>query len=144
MGRRPTDPEILRLSNSRHAKKYDAKVAKGEPVKPAWLSDDARQCWDELIPILKEHGVCSPLYGLTIALLALALSDYRNIAKQAADAPLVYMGKQHPIHLLLRKAESQLLKLCKEFGLSPASFTAAKRTIPPSADGDKGFTLSLR
>ena len=139
MGRRgpqPTPTAVLAARGS-----WRAAARKGEPQPkvcvpkpPTWLSDDGRRFWREIAGMLAELGVMTEADKYPLALLVDALAQYLAARESVTTDGKLDPEKatwttdngavcQHPCVGIMNKAWDRVLKLSREFGMTPASRT---------------------
>ena len=102
------------------------------PPIPRWLDEESRKHWKRYAPWLLESGLLARLDQIALALLCDALSDFlasRDIVEAAAAAGEVrFLAKtdkgniiQHPAVGVKNKAWERVLKLLREFGMTPSA-----------------------
>lgn len=100
----------------------------GLPPCPPWLSPAAAELWPGLGRLLVERKLLTPSDQLSFALLCQAWADWRaaveGIAKHGrfvtTDAGTVY---QHPLVGQRNRSWLDVLRACREFGLTPSART---------------------
>ena len=125
-------PTALRLLEGNPAKralpKREPNLAAGTPECPAWASKTARKNWIELAEVLKNMGVATAADKTAIGLFVDALSDYLDAKKIVEREGLTFETDKgykvaHPAVAMKTNAWERVLKIAKEFGLSPAART---------------------
>lgn len=150
--RRPT--ELLKGQGSWRGKardKVEPKPTKGIPRRPTWLRPEAAKYWPELAKVLSEMGVLTLADKTGLALLCEPLADYlmaRDVVEAAAEKEGVMFISttekgnviQHPAVGVMNKAWERVVKMLREFGLTPASRAGLQVEKPP---GDQDPLLAL-
>ena len=130
----PTSIKLDRGSWRGVAESKNCVVAKsGRPRCPAWLDPKAKQAWKVIIPELEKLGVLATCDGKALALLCEAFAEWKSAKQAVAKMGPVYPIKnpdgtvkylqQNPYVSIARKSGADLLRLLREFGLTPASRT---------------------
>ena len=106
---------------------------------PRWLRKHARKHWAKLAPVLEGMGVLTQADQVALALLATAIADYIDACDQvAAEGSVVtsHQGSpyQHPAVGIAHRAHDRILRLLREFGLTPSSRTGLQ--VPAQDAGD--------
>lgn len=115
----------------------------GEPQVPADLTDEEREIWGGLVPILADMRVLTEADGMMLAnlcrneaTLEQARAEYRAQRERARtegkSAMLIVqkgMAMENPLLGIIRRLEEHQHKLLLEFGMSPAG-RAKLRTEP--------------
>jgi P27 family predicted phage terminase small subunit len=114
-------------------KPSEVQPTKGIPPIPAWASKAARKHWHQISPWLNEVGLLTRLDQTALALLCEALGDFlcaRDIVDEEAKPEgsvrfITTTDKgnviQHPAVGVMNKAHERLMKLLREFGMTPSS-----------------------
>lgn len=115
------------------------------PAPPKVLSKDARAHWDKLVPILLQRQSLSDADYMLLTALCESFARCQQLHKSIADAGtsglVMKVGKtgylqQTPYITLLNAETDRLLKLSREFGLSPSSRSRAGITNTTEAFDD--------
>ena len=132
----------------RHAKK-DAAIARGFPTgrprMPSWLSDIAATEWKRICPLLEARGLMSPLYKCALVAYCTTWAQLVDIDERLDREGLILHtadGRpyKHPLTGLRKQASELLLKLCTEFGLTPASRSRVTgAATPPTPEARPEF-----
>lgn len=156
MGRRgppPTPTPILKRRGSWRAKARGAEPSAppGRPPCPACLTGGARHAWQQLAPQLEGMGVLTQVDGAALARYCQMWDQWRRyqkvLAKEGDITKAVDANGNEQLRLRPEVAESrrlsmELLRLEKEFGLTPAARAhlaqAAKDT---ESDDDRFFKI---
>lgn len=135
MGRRgppPTPTETLKRRGSWRvvSREGEPEVAIEIPPCPSWVRERAKPYWDEIAETLFGMGLLGKPHSTALGLLVEALADYIRRCEQAEVTPEVVETEKgsfaHPIHGMVDKAWSRVLKALREFGLTPASIAAVQ------------------
>ena len=150
-GPQPTPTAVLAARGSWRAaaRKGEPQPKIGVPECPSWISDIGREYWTEIAGMLAELGVMTEADRYPLALLVDALARYIAARDAVTTDGVLDQNKatytteggavcQHPAVGQMHKAWEQVLKLSREFGLTPAS--RAGITVGATsgeADGEK-------
>ncbi len=154
MGRRGPTPTPTSIKLDRGSWRGVAESKKcvnaksGRPRCPSWLDPKAKQAWKVLIPELEKLGVLSTCDGHALSLLCESFAEWKNAKLQVAkrgevfpitnpDGSLKYL-QQNPYVSIAKNAHADLLRLLREFGLTPASRTRIE--IATQNDQDESTT----
>ena len=141
MGRRgpAKTPAAVKKERGTYRKDRDAgvEVAAGEPIMPEWLDEAAQELWRELAPRLVKHNLLTPIDGVVFALFCDTFSMFRNCSNWiAGDIEKLFVEStrtnndgeeigssvyQHPVTAIMHKSRNDLLRLAREFGMTPSS-----------------------
>lgn len=159
MGRRgppPTPTALLKARGSWRASTREGEPEpEGELERPGWLPPEAAEVWDRLAAILDRMGVLSSSDELALARYCVIFAEWRALAVQIAEEgtlvrPLedavrdkrgrirVRPLKRNPRLGVLLELQTELGRLEKEFGLTPAARTLVrteKGKVPRSKSG---------
>ncbi|EJB8459124.1 P27 family phage terminase small subunit [Acinetobacter baumannii] len=97
------------------------------PPKPAGLTKVANKVWEELGPKLVEVGLLTEVDGAAFTLLCRNISDYEAVLEklQAVDSFVDETPNKYKVQsvwfTLRNRLHDDILRLCKEFGLTPAA-----------------------
>lgn len=92
-GRTPKPVNLSRLAGNRRAmSKNNLDVPFSIPVCPEWLTEEAKDEWEELVPVLARMRVISDADKIAIGQLADALSRWKHIGGE-----IKRIGYVHPI-----------------------------------------------
>ncbi|MCF3128463.1 P27 family phage terminase small subunit [Acinetobacter soli] len=114
------------------------------PPKPAGLTKVANAVWDELGPKLVEVGLLSEVDGAAFTLLCRNISDYEAVLAKLqtvddyVDTTPNKFKVQSVWFTLRNRLHDDILRLAKEFGLTPASRSGMR-----GAQTDKTQQLGL-
>lgn len=114
------------------------------PDPPAFLGERARVWYAAVGKLLVDRGVMGAIFQISLALLAQAIVEYEDAAAASAKAPPTSENTRnvtvtHPNHKRFERAESRLIFVLKEHGLTPQSLNAVKgMTVPGSTDSGDG------
>jgi P27 family predicted phage terminase small subunit len=99
----------------------------GRPEMPRWLKGKAVTEWLHVAPILEQMGVLTQADQIGLALLADAVADYVELREKDKR-------RKGSNGTAVRQARADVLKLCREFGLTPSSRTSLQ--VAPQDSGD--------
>lgn len=146
--KQPASSNRLKGNPGKRTTTAPAVVAPGEPDMPSWVRQDARRFWDSLVASLRPTGYLSLLDGISLGLLCEALEEYvgaGNVVAAAAATEgavrfILETDKgnvvQHPAVGVRNKAWERILKLLRDFGMTPASrIEGATPPGPAEAEG---------
>ena len=133
-GPKPKPTTVAKRLGSHHLadRKSEVTPETGRPGLPAWLSPRARKCWARIAPLLEKEGLLTRLDGTALALLCEPLADY-ILAREIVDAAAQESGTrfitttdkgnliQHPAVGVMNKAWEKVVKLLREFGMTPSA-----------------------
>lgn len=119
----------------------------GKPVCPRWLCRDAKAAWKQVVPLLADMGVLTPLdrnalarYCETWARWKAAsawIEEHGETYALRDDKGEVRCLQQFPQVGIVNQLGQQLSRLEKAFGLSPASRANIQIAPKPNANNDK-------
>ena len=98
---------------------------RGLPDPPGWLPVAARAMWDWLAPQIDELGAIKPQDGLILATLCETAAAYSTAIADVAENGQVLttektgMAHKNPALAIAETARRDLLRLCREFALTP-------------------------
>ena len=160
MGRRGPTPTPTAIKLARGSWRGDAedkkgpKAKAGKPRMPAWLDPRAKAAWKAIVPELEQLGVLATCDAHALSLLCEAFSEWKQAKIMLAKTPhvkaihnpdgsLKYL-QTNPYVSISRKAGEELLRLLREFGLTPAARTRIEikaNSDQSSEQKDARFTL---
>lgn len=135
----PTPLLTARGSWRAHTRSDEPKPPRTLPPCPAWVSAEAKKYWRDIGGVLDSMKVMTVADGIALGLLADALARY-VAAKRAVYGTKKEPGtgfttvngagtlSPHPMARLMAEAWEQVLKTCREFGLTPSSRTGVRLT----------------
>lgn len=147
-GPRPRPSKALELHGSWRAKQRSAdelRVEAAAPTMPKWLPDEARTHWRRLVRALAAVGVLARADGNALARYVHSLTRWLKLAAdvgangEAIDVPTSDGGTRRMVRCetkLLAELDAALLRLEREFGLTPAArvgLRSAAAPAPPTA-----------
>jgi P27 family predicted phage terminase small subunit len=109
---------------------------------PAWLDERSRKYWHQISPLLEAAGVLTVLDQIALALLCKAITDYllacEIVEAAAGEVKEDEQGKQipamrfvtitaqgnliqHPGVGVMNRAWERVVKLLREFGMTPSA-----------------------
>ena len=121
-------PEVQKSRGTERPDRRRDKVGakKACPPMPSWISDDARPCWKHIAPWLDEVGLLTRLDQVALTLLCDAVAHYINRRKAVEQSGWTSVSEkggeyQHPNVGAMNKAREAVVKLLREFGMSPSA-----------------------
>ena len=99
---------------------------KGKAVMPEWLSDHARQYWDEIATAIEPIGLLTSVDTGALSHLCDQMALYQQARQDIEEEGYYYVsdkGNQisHPSVGLLYKADAAIRSYMREFGLTPSA-----------------------
>lgn len=133
-GRRPKPLETLKITGQyrqdRHGQREIEDSATGKPIRPQWLSGEARKFWDRTVPLLVQMGIAKQIDSADLASMCQWWAVWREHITQAAEDPASLTAAV--------KAWSQFAPLADRFGMSPSART--KIAVPVAGKQDDPAT----
>lgn len=134
----PTPTNLKKLRGNPGKRKMPAKQipSTGQPVVcPNWLSKEARQEWDRIVPLLLKMGLADAADEMALAAYCQCAAevmiatrqlnkDGRYVKIEIRDRNGYKVGTRsepHPMLVVQREALGKLRQFLVEFGLSPAA-----------------------
>jgi P27 family predicted phage terminase small subunit len=117
-------------------------LERGLPEPPAWLPEEVRAMWEVIAPQVDDLGVIKPQDGLGFTVLCECAATYA-----AAVVDLYAQGKvlinpktgvphKNPLMGVVETARRDLLRLSREFALTPLAETLLGKLPVPDDDDD--------
>jgi P27 family predicted phage terminase small subunit len=118
----------------------DSKPVPGIPEPPADLTEAAREAWISIAGKLLDAKLLTALDDLALRLMAESVDMYLRAGREIEHWGLTSVTDkgntiQHPAVAVRNKAWSQIVKLCQEFGMTPAARTGLAVDVKASSDG---------
>lgn len=142
-GPRPTSTVKLRLRGSWRgktvARKNEVKPKSAVPNPPAAMSKEAKAEWKRVVKELDALGLIAKIDRAALTILCNAWGDYVEArAKLKNPTDRIYENekgeiKPHPFVKIQNDAAALWHRMCKEFGLAPASRAGLQPTGKPKA-----------
>jgi P27 family predicted phage terminase small subunit len=138
MGRRGPKPmpRALRLARGTHLERLNPNEPQPPAdtvVAPEWVTGEAREKFDELVPQLRDLGLVTNLDVDAVARYAVTFVEWKKhlaICQKGGDVMVlkdetgrVKFASIAPSATLVAKHSATLLRLAQEFGMTPASRT---------------------
>jgi P27 family predicted phage terminase small subunit len=132
-GPKPTPTQTLKLRGSWlvNNRKGEPQPEKSRPNYPDWISDNAKEAWEQLIPQLEQMGVLTHIDGMSLTVLCQTWSVWRKAVEFINKHGEVYPIKDgegnvkcfmpFPQVALMHTTAITLDKYFSAFGLDPAS-----------------------
>jgi len=148
-GRTPRPANLAKLSGDRRAlKRKTLDLPFAIPCAPMWLTPEAKNEWDEIVPVLARMRVISDADKIAIALLADALARWKYLTEQIKIHGYVHeiLGRNGLVervvrspHITMHIEYGQIVqKMLIQFGLTPS----ARARITSNEQKEKDFTFS--
>lgn len=141
-GPKRTATPILALSGSPRAKERAAVepvVPPCTPEKPELLNAYAREAWDQIVPLLEEHGIVTRLDSHLLTVYCVTYARWRRAIESLGENGETYDGPQgkgeHPLARVAKGIQDQWRSLIGELGLSPAARSGLNIRTPASSGG---------
>lgn len=129
-----------------------------EPPMPEWLDADAQELWRELAPQLVRENLLTPIDGTVFAVLCETYATYRrcgewldgDVNNMFARSITIDKGGcehegsvyQHPIVSIWHKARGDLVRIAREFGMTPSARSGMRLGSNDDADDDPIASLA--
>lgn len=136
-GRRPKPTELLKLTGTirrdRHSGRAHEPLAEGAPLEPpADLTDSQRDIWAYTLASAP-RGVLKSIDSELLRLWVVTVARHREAEwRLAAERPALWATS--PAQRVLNQTTSLLIRLCSEFGFSPASRPRLRAEPPAPAE----------
>lgn len=152
-GPQPTPTPILEARGSWRAKTRDGEPeVTGIPLCPDWLSDDAKQAWNRLIPMLTSAGIIGEVDENALTRYCQTFALWQICAKFTAEHGMTYpvrnvAGKVTDFKEFAQvgrasRLSDQLLRIEQNFGMTPsarASLSVGTTKAKPPSDDELFF-----
>lgn len=162
MGRRgpKKTPAAVKRDRGTYRADRDAGVelAGKEPVMPEFLSDEAQKLWKELAPQLVRENLLTPIDGLVFALLCDTYATFLQCGEWiGGDVERLFTRSvtidkngdehdgsvyQHPIVAVWHKSRGDLVRIAREFGMTPSARSGMRLGSNDEADDDPIASLT--
>lgn len=128
--RKPTNLKVLQGTARLHRLKREPRHPVGNPRPPAWLGEEARAFWAELMPMLVGAGVLTTADRQALALTCSALAEHQAARAVLAAGGSTYeaeaasgaiLHRERPEVRVANDAWRRAMRGLVEFGLTPAS-----------------------
>jgi len=145
-GPRPTPTAILeqRGSDLVRDRRNEPQPEKGHPDVPDWLDSDAKVIWHQVCTDLDSMGVLTKVDGGALARYCRLFVRWKQADKFIRDRGEMYPTKnkdgdvtsfqQFPQVGIVNKLSVELLKIEREFGLTPSSRARIQVDVKPSGE----------
>ncbi len=145
MGRRGPRPkptaELLQIGNkdALRRRQHEPRPEAGSPGKPSNLSEVAAIVWDHYALMLENVGILTIVDGIALQQLCECFSEWFKYDQAIRESGATYttpsgMIRVRPEVRLRTEARRDLLRLLKEFGLTPASRPSVRAVETGNAD----------
>jgi len=138
----PPKPRALRMLEGNPGKRplneREPQPPIGRPRCPEYLDDLAKREWRRLVPILEKMRVLTEADDIALANLCMQYSLLQQAQVKLAKTGLLIKTRsgyiqQSPLVAIVANCVEQVGRLCREFGLTPASRT--RISVPPEEPG---------
>ncbi len=104
----------------------EPKPATTIPATPTFLSDEARQEWDRIAPILERNGILTEIDGAALAAYCQTFADWIEATLKVREEGFLTATTngnviQNPMVGVANRLKADLLRFLSEFGMTPAS-----------------------
>ncbi|HIF50431.1 MAG TPA: phage terminase small subunit P27 family [Thiotrichaceae bacterium] len=101
---------------------------------PTWLSDGARKCWDMNAATMIGAGVLTKLDADMFSAYCESFSLWQRAHEQLEGSSLIHENEsgykqQNGLIGIINKSQDQLVKLAREFGMTPSARTNIRLTV---------------
>ena len=154
-GPKPTPSEQLKRQGRYRAdrRKDEPEPPTGNAAMPEWVGEHAQKHWEAIAPWLKESGLLTVLDTVALGLMCDAMAEYLEageVVEAAANTEGVKFVAttdkgnviQHPAVGVRNKAWERVVKLLREFGMTPSA-RAGMAIANASADKEEDPLLKL-
>ena len=120
------------------------------PELPAHLDDEARAEWARIAPELKRLGLLTRIDRAALALYCVVWSRWVfaeiqiNDQGPVVEAPKTKVRMHNPFVSISHRAQTQMLRLLTEFGLTPSARSRIRAIEPPGDDDFEKFLAENR
>jgi P27 family predicted phage terminase small subunit len=138
---KPTALRVLRGDHPERINRNEPKPLEGPLTKPTWLTPDASELWDRLVPHFKAMGTVKSCDSELLAAYCEAWSRFRRIQHLVNTTEPLHKGREgvmvkNPVWAqLIRDVTADLRILSREFGLTPSARASLKVEISPGEVG---------
>lgn len=138
--RKPTEQKKLEgTDRGDRGNPAEPRFESAAPPLPAWLSPEAAEEWERIVPLLLVVRVLSPVDLGVLAAYCQAVGDLQLVNETLAKTERFYksgtLWKEHPAAKASRELSQQVRMLANELGLSPASRSKVS-SIPEKEKAD--------
>jgi len=135
MGRRGTKPKptAIKIADGTYRKdrhgdpETEAKPPPGLPQKPYWMTEQSAEVWDQVFPILDGMGVLTTADGNTLARYCNTFVRWfranKFLQENGERFETEHGPKSAPEVAIERNTSAELLKMEREFGMTPSART---------------------
>ncbi len=148
-----TPTKILEGRGSWRAKKRRGEVRPpaGRPIQPAGLAPAGRTIWKNLLAMLEQAGLLAQIDGYLLERYVRLYLRWRDAERRLAREGQVLdfqtregvlVRRRNPLTSISRELHAELLKVERQFGMSPAARAGLDVQAPPvtgAASGESPF-----
>lgn len=125
-----TPPEVVKRRGYYRQSRHGTIQTETEiPPQPAGMTQDAKKAWLWLTPILENAGLITEMDALSLRILCDSVGIYLKACRQINKQGLTVEGsskfgrkmERNPAVAVRDSAWDQIYKMCRNFGLTPAS-----------------------
>lgn len=145
-GPRPKPTNLKVIEGTYRADRAPANEARpvGDASPPEWLTDDQLEAWDRIVPHLAAVGLATDVDSVLLSRYVQLLMAWIDLAEdiRGLDAGRRYhltnagALRPHPAYGEFRALSAELLKLEREFGMSPSARTRVE-AAPTEVEEDE-------
>jgi phage terminase small subunit len=109
----------------------------GQLVAPVWVQGPALEHWNAIAPMLENMGLGSPMFNFALMLLVDSLAAFIELE----DQPPTIMNARgatvsNPAWRARNQCWDQVVKVLREFGMTPSALNSVRAPAPTTAPGD--------
>lgn len=109
-----------RFRSDRHGDPVTVWQPAGAPTPPDWLSDDARQLWQSLVPSLAARGVATAVDTAELGGLCDWWARYRQVSRALDAVADIKSTEYYRLQILAGAAWKNFATAASKFGLNPS------------------------
>jgi P27 family predicted phage terminase small subunit len=118
-----------------------------EPVMPGWFTDAQAQVWERYAAQLRGMNLLYAADTDALVSLVLAVCQRDDAARVLQAEGLLTEGRRggrvrHPATMIMRQANADIVRLSREFGLTPNARDSLRLPVPRQDPKDPGRLLT--
>jgi P27 family predicted phage terminase small subunit len=130
-------PDLLldgRYRSDRHGEPCEVWLPDGAPTMPDWLTDEARELWEALVPPLAQRGVATEIDAAELAAMCDWWKRYRQACRALDDISDRQSNTYYRTQILAGAAWKNFSSAASRFGLNPSDRAKLRLGVEPRAD----------